>query len=310
MAKTATIEQPAAADKPKPQKAAKPKTPNKPAKSTAVAVAKPQQQVARADNREPSLLAIIMQAVKDPACDVSKMRELLNMKKEIDTDEAKKSFTRAFVELQNELPEIQRTGEIIVPPKDGKKGYRTPFATFEVIHKAIKPLLRAHGFTLSFATEPSETGSHILVRGTLRHIGGHSQETVFPAPIDSSGGKNNIQGWGSSMSYGKRYCTIALLNIVSKAPDDADKDGEAETQEIKTISPAQLKEINAAIDFSGIKPERIFEKYGIEELAALPAAQHKNVINAIKQFKEEKDRRGQSSNEKNTDQDRAGSPEG
>jgi hypothetical protein len=52
-----------------------------------------------------------------------------------------------------------------------------------------------------------ETGEHgwILIRGRLKHLpGGHFEDSIMPAPLDTSGGKSSVQGVGSTNSYLRR----------------------------------------------------------------------------------------------------------
>lgn len=85
------------------------------------------------------------------------------------------------------------------------------------------------------------------------------------------------------MSYGKRYCTIALLNIISEAPDDADADGHSgkfarakdggmvETAEVRNISKAEAEELLLLIEDAKIKESQFCTHYGIAKPAELPA---------------------------------------
>jgi hypothetical protein len=130
------------------------------------------------------------------------MRALLDMQKEIMADQAKRDFNAAFIALQADLSHvsIRQDGKIEVRKKDssgertGAVQQATPYATFNNIMKAIRPLLVKHGFTLSFATEPM--GERLLVKGLLEGYG-HERTTAFPLPAETSGSKNNVQGWGS-----------------------------------------------------------------------------------------------------------------
>ncbi len=63
--------------------------------------------------------------------------------------------------------------------------------------------------------------SGVIVTGTLRHKAGHSETaSIGPLPLDTSGGKNNLQGAGSTFSYGKRYTATMLLNLTFEGEDD------------------------------------------------------------------------------------------
>lgn len=225
-------------------------------------------------------LAVIAAAAADPRCDVSKMQALLNMQQQVEDREAKRRFNDALMQVQLEMPPISRDGKIVIPPKDGKSGQKTPYATFNNIMKTAQPILLKHGLRLSFATEP--VGDKLLVKGILNGYG-HTEQTSFPLPAETSGSKNNVQGWGSAMSYGKRYCTIALLNIVSEAPEDTDSDGYAGNfQRVKgggvvdlpdapKITAAQRNEIVELLEDARIKEQHFCQRYGVNQINQLPA---------------------------------------
>ncbi len=260
-----------------------------------------------------NFLAVIMAAATDPRCDVQKMQALLVMQREVEDREASKEFNRSFIALQEDLPAIGRDGKIEIFAKDasgarpavGRAQQSTPYATFNNIMKTIKPLLIRHGFALSFSTEP--VGERLLVKGLLEGHG-HSRATSFPLPAETSGSKNNVQGWGSSMSYGKRYCTIALLNIVSEAQEDADADGHAgnfkpakgggmvEAVEVKKIDAAQARTLWDEMEACGVRESNFLQHYGIAKVQDLDADMFDAAVKAMRDHKAEREaRRGQGS---------------
>lgn len=255
--------------------------------SKEVAVATPSRAAVAVENTGKSVLQIIAEAAANPAVNPENMRALLDMQKEIVAEERRMAFDAAFIALQAELPVVNKDGRIEIREKDGQGGrtgriqQATPYATFEAIMDVIQPLLTKHGFGLSFETEP--VADRLLVRGRLKGHG-HESATAFPLPAETSGSKNNVQGWGSSMSYGKRYCTIALLNIRSRAIQDRDTDGhEGRFQPAKGNALAQRSEdrpcINKtqahalwlAMEGAGLSEAKFIAHYGIRSVQELPA---------------------------------------
>jgi ERF superfamily len=229
---------------------AKAKPPTKP-KARAVAVyAHRNQRVQTIGEPSVNLLAALARAASDPRCDPAKMRELFAIHKEIQDEEARVAFTKAYVALQDDLPTIDAKGRIEIEARE--KGARTtraqstPYATYQEIHRITKPILRKHGFALWFAPEIG-TDDRIVIRGHLDHIGGHGKEGSLRAPLETTGSKNNLQGAGSTLSYLKRYLAISLLNIISEAPDDKDDDGSLRTR----LEPLSETQLEAIIEFGG-----------------------------------------------------------
>lgn len=229
-----------------------------------------------------NMLAIIANAAANPQVDVGKMRELLTMQREIMAEEARIAFTQAFVDM--ELPSIGRDGKIDEGiTKSGKQGKKTRYATFESINATITPLLKQNGFSLWFEPDIGLEG-RVVLRGHLDHVRGHGKTCSLSLPLETQN-KNNLQGAGSSISYMKRYATMALLNIQSHAPEDLDIDGSAEDAS-ETINGSQAKKLIAAIDECGIEATRFMDKYKIKAVHELPTGLFDEAMKACKDYGE------------------------
>lgn len=164
------------------------------------------------------LVLMFERLAKDPAVDVEKLERLIAMQKDILRTQAESAFWRAFSEMQGRLPTITEDGAILV---DGQ--VRSRYSTNEAIQEVIRPILRDFGFSLSFRNTVTDRG--VKVTGILAHADGHKECDEFESKPDDGGKMNSIQRIGSTRSYGQRYTTIALLNIVSRAKIDRDDDG-------------------------------------------------------------------------------------
>lgn len=216
-----------------------------------------------------SLLNFVAQAVKDPAIDVTKLEALLRMQREIVADDAKAQFNEAFLSLQKRLPRIKKTGVLEYPvdknKPDGPKKKIANFAKWEDIDEAIRPILDEEGFALSFNTAPrAGEGGGLLVTAILRHRAGYSQETTIPVPLDTSGGKNNLQGYGSTLSYGKRYAATAALNIITEGEDDDGVRGG-----MKFITAQDVADLEKLIVDTKSDRDRFLQHFGIAQLENL-----------------------------------------
>lgn len=155
-----------------------------------------------------TLMAVIARAAADPQTDVEKMERLMSMYERIEARRSEAEFAEAMAVMQDKLPSIGERGDA---------AGRYKFALWEDINAAIKPILSAHGFALSFRTDFTDG---IAVTGVLSHRSGHSERTTIKLPADPSGNKNAVQAVASSVSYGKRYAAGALLNLTSHGEDD------------------------------------------------------------------------------------------
>ncbi len=226
-----------------------------------------------------SLMEVISRAASDPNTDVDKLERLLGMYERITAQQAKAAYTTALATLQPLLPVIDRRGRITVPAKGDKEGHSTPYARWEDINDAIRPVLAEHGFGLSFRIGAADDGK-ITVTGVLAHSAGHQEDTTITLQHDSTGSKNAVQAVGSSVSYGKRYTAMALLNITSRAPLDADDDGH-NADPAFWITADQLGDLVALMEEVAADRDRFLKFLGVDTLAHLPAKRYAEAVKAL-----------------------------
>lgn len=183
-----------------------------------------------------AIISMIERAARDPNVDVAKMERLFEMHEKAERRRASMAYAQDMAEMQPKMPVVDRRGTIKITKKDQPETViqSTPYALWEDISTAIRPILAEHHFALTFRTGTTAEG-RITVTGILCHAGGHSEETTITLQHDSTGSKNSVQAVGSSISYGKRYTAGLLLNIVSKGEDDDGKAaGDVTTEDLIT----------------------------------------------------------------------------
>lgn len=210
---------------------------------------------------------------------------IVALRERVQASEAKSAFDRELAAMQPKLPTIDSTGKVIIYSKADREagkdvaGTATPmqstaYATMADINDAIRPALAEYGFALSFRSGQVLDGEHkgkILVTGILSHRDGHREEvTLPPLQYDASGSKNNVQALGSTLSYGRRYATLFLLNISSRAPIDMDDDGK-KAGDPGTITAEESAELERELAVAGGNVKLFMEHFKVEAIAALPA---------------------------------------
>jgi hypothetical protein len=208
-----------------------------------------------------ALLQVIYRAATDPSVDVDKMERLMKMHEAVMARNARAAYNAALAEMQPRLPVITERGEIKI-----RDVVQSRYARWEDIVRTITPILGAHGFGLSFRV--GRDGERQTVTGILSHRDGHSEETTLALPLDMSGSKNNVQGVGSTTSYGKRYVTQALLNLVSSGEDD---DGQSAGGDL-LISAAQKAELVSLMQEVSADTGRYLKHMGVSSLDEIRAA--------------------------------------
>ncbi len=269
----------------------------------------------KADHKPGTLLSIINAVIENPNVPAEKVQMFFEMQLKAEAEAQRRSFTRAKLEMRPLLPVINKDGKIEIPAKDKPGGGRTarqvtPYATFENIMDKIDRLLQQHGFDLYFTTEPTADGSRINVIGHLDHVDGHSVTTSFPLPAETSGSKNNVQGWMSALSYGKRGDTVAILNLRTRAPEDADRDGRPapavkgttatqviqddphaqsggqtiEADSVELITQKQADTLVEAIEAAGKSRKDFCAAYKIKTVNDLEASLYEHALEAVRKL--------------------------
>lgn len=229
-----------------------------------------------------AVLMMIERAARDPNVDIDKMQRLMDMRERVQQQNAKAAYAAALAAMQPELPVIERRGKITVRKKDaqgertGDVQQSTPYALWEDINDAIKPILAKHRFALSFKVGQAADGK-ISVTGILSHADGHQEETTINLPHDSTGSKNAVQAVGSTVSYGKRYTAGLLLNFTSRGEDDDGKLGGDEG----AISEEQAATIRKLCEETGTDIPKFCDLMKVESIPALPASQFDRVIKSL-----------------------------
>ena len=207
---------------------------------------------------------------KDPNVPVDKLERLVALQERVMAKNAEAEFNAALAQMQADLPTIGERGGI----KDRAGNVQSTYALWEDVNRAILPVLKAHGFSLTFRQDSSEKG--ICVTGVLAHRGGHSERTSITLPADTSGSKNAVQSVGSSVSYGKRYTAGMLLNLTSCGEDD---DGKGAG--LPRVSTEQACLIEDLIKEVGADKTKFLRYLKVQSVDDIPAQAFKDAVTAL-----------------------------
>lgn len=222
-----------------------------------------------------AVISMIERAARDPSVDMDKMERLMRMRKEIIAEQAEREFLIAMSAAQAEMKPVARDAQ-----NDHTKSH---YARLETIADAIVPIYTKHGFSLSFApAEGAKEGYH-RIACVVGHSGGHKQNAHadLPADIAGSQGKANktaIQAFGSTMSYGRRYLTLMIFNIVLKTEDN---DGNSVSAD-QFISDEQIMELRDLITSVDAQESFFLKIMKVESLGAIYASRFKDAVALIK----------------------------
>src|SRR5215471_16065606 len=187
-----------------------------------------------------TVMALIERVALDPSAGIQKLDHLAAMYERLKAKQAELAFNAAKGRILKKLAGIKIVkNRPVLPESDNGKQRGAveafKYAPLEEIDKHLRPLLAEEEMDLSYSDEPCDGGG-ILVRGRLKHLPtGHYEDSFMPAPLDTTGGKSNVQAVGSTNSFLRRYVACNIFNIVVVGDDDDGTGG--------TIDEAQTKAI-------------------------------------------------------------------
>lgn len=194
--------------------------------------------------------SFLAQAMSNPDIDITRLQALWEMRKQIMADVAKAEFEEAFERLQASLPRVKANGVLQYPKNkndpDGPQKHVCNFAKYEDVWETVAPFLNAEGFTVTFDNAPRPGDGGGLITTCILSRKGYSKRSSIPVPLDNSGGKNSLQGYGSSQSYGMRYSLRAAINFIVEGEDDDGKRGGA-----RFITENQAEELRKMCQVAG-----------------------------------------------------------
>ena len=186
---------------------------------------------------------------------------------------AKKSYVKAMADFKENPPELYKDKTV----KYEAKGQITTFShvSLEYACAKISQALLTHGFSHSWKTGRFEGGG-IEVTCIITHKDGHSESCSLAAPSDTSGGKNNIQAIGSTVTYLERYTLLALTGLAVKGMDD---DGMLLT----TLTEDEFEEISELMAEADISSQVFCERFQIKSVKQLMGKDYRRARTLLKQ---------------------------
>lgn len=161
---------------------------------------------------------------------------------------ARQEFYAAIAKVQAELGGAKKDST--------NPHFKNRYADLESVWLAWVSAGPKHGFGIIQKVQDAGDRNGVIINTVLTHCGGHSEEarTFVPAP------KGDAQGYGSAITYGRRYSLAAMVGIVQ-----TDDDGEA----ARTASVPDVRALKSFAD-AAFKDGSVSE---LESILRNPAAQ-------------------------------------
>ena len=131
--------------------------------------------------------------------------------------------------------------------------FRNKYASLDAILDAVRPVLKKHGLAIS--QEPLSEEGKVGVVTRIIHTTGESTASTLMLPVQ----QNTAQGFGSALTYARRYAVASVLGIAA----DDDDDGEVASspprkstaaQPFPRVETKERKGAEAAGSTAGLKP--------------------------------------------------------
>ncbi len=219
-----------------------------------------------------TLMQIISRAASDPATDVDKFERLTALYERLAARQAEQQFNQAMRDAQAEIKPVFRNRP--------NEQTRSRYADLQAVSEAIDPIVTRHGFSQSFGTDQSPLEGHYRVTCKLAHVGGHSRDYFGDVPSDTVGmkgtaNKTATHGFGSSMSYGRRYLKLMIWDVATTDDDDGNMAGG------QTISPAQIDALTILADQVKADVTAFCAYLNVESIASIPVRDYKKAEAAL-----------------------------
>jgi len=175
--------------------------------------------------RQSATPADLVRYAMDTNADLDRLEKLMAMQQKWEEHEARKAFVAAMAEFKRSPPTIVKDNHVEFKTNSGTTSYW--HATIGNVVEKIVAGLSEHGFSHRWIPERIE-GGIIRITCVITHKLGHSESTVLEAPLDQSGGKNNIQAMISTKTYLERHSLLAATGLATKDMADDYDEKEAE----------------------------------------------------------------------------------
>lgn len=154
--------------------------------------------------------------------------------------------------------------------------FRSKYADLGNVMDACLPALNKHEIAVIQPVCDTETGR--VVKTILIHSSGECLECAVPLII----GKNDMQGLGSAITYGRRY---GLMSMAGIAPEDDDGNAAAKAApkpETSRISADQFRDMTSEIDRTGSDPAKMMAYVGAQVMEELTVPQWSKAMDAMR----------------------------
>lgn len=146
--------------------------------------------------------------------------------------------------------------------------FKSKYADLASVVDACMPSLNEHGIAVIQPTTDDDSGRYVE---TILIHGESGEELRCRVPLIVS--KNDMQGYGSAVTYARRY---GLMSMAGIAPEDDDGNAAAkaapqEQAQPRLLTPDQFIKLRDKIEEAEVPEDKVLKRYGAPSLQQFPA---------------------------------------
>lgn len=183
-----------------------------------------------------------------------------------------KQIAAAFVKAQKSFAPALKTSQ--------NPHFRSRYADLSACVEAVIDALNDNGIALMQI--PHESDSGVIVETVFVHESG---ETLSGGKLYTPASKQDPQGYGSALTYARRYGLMAACGI---APEDDDGNAavKAKPEPVKTITEKQAQDLDALITEVGADKDAFLKFAKLEMLEQMKASDYDKAVKALNKKRE------------------------
>lgn len=141
--------------------------------------------------------------------------------------------------------------EITDPAKDSTNPhFKSKYADLATVLKTVRPVLARHGIAITQTTRVEDDGRLLLV--TRLHW--RDEEIVGYYPVQPT--KADPQGYGSAMTYARRYALQAIVGVAADDDDEGNAASAAPSKQNADELAAFIAQVKACVDLDELRARR------------------------------------------------------
>ena len=156
--------------------------------------------------------------------------------------------------------------------------FKSKYADLQSVWDAIREPFTSNGLSITQLTGEASDG--VLIETVLLHASGEwISSRLVMKPV-----KNDPQGIGSAITYGRRYGLQAIAGVCPE-DDDGNRASGQDAIPIKTITEAQAEILRKLITESGADLVKFLAVFGVAAIGELPASRFEEAKKRLEEKK-------------------------